>query len=131
MRTWNVEKPKQRQFAIAAFTIQLLMLAAMIVIMVWRDAGSWILTVVLLASLVPTFGAWQQTRMSTTANDDGLVIYGGFRTRRIPWSQVSAIGRHEAHDLVAMRHTDGQDVVLPGVHGEDVPELRGLLAEHR
>ncbi|CAN5403740.1 hypothetical protein BH23ACT6_BH23ACT6_08200 [soil metagenome] len=131
MRTWHVDKPKQRQFAIAALAIQVLMLAVMIALIIWRDAGSWILTLVIVASLMPTFVAWQQTQMSTTANDNGLVIYDGFRSRQIPWSQVSAIGRHETHDLVAMRHTDGQDVVLPGVHGEDVAQLRSLLGEHR
>lgn len=131
MQTWKVDKPQQRQFAIAAFVVQLLMMAVMIALIVWRDTG-WIFAIVIAASLVPSFLAWQQTRMSTSAGDEGIDIYDGFRTRHLPWSQVDAVGKHERYDhIVAVRHTDGSDVVLPGVHAKDVPELRHLVADHR
>lgn len=126
---YTVERPQQRQFAIAAFAVQLLMLAALIV---WRAPGAWILAVLILVSIVPTLLAWQRTRMNTTISDAGVDIYDGIRTRHLPWEQFDAVGKHERYDhIVAMRHTNGSDVVLPGVHASDVAQLRGILAQHR
>ncbi|MGB3685749.1 MAG: PH domain-containing protein [Ornithinimicrobium sp.] len=131
-RTYRVDRPQQRKFAIAAFAVQLLMLAVMIALIVWRDAGSWILTVVIAASLLPTLFAWQQTRMCTTISDGGVDVFDSFRTHHHPWEELTAVGRHERYDhLVAMRHTDGGDVVLPGVHASDVAELRVILTQQR
>ncbi len=129
---YTADKPQQRQFATAAFVVQLLMLVAMILAILWGSPWAWLLAFVIVVLLVPTLLAWQQTRMSTTVSQAGVDVNDGFRTRHIPWEQLDAVGKHEDYDgIVAMRHTDGSDVVLPGVHASDVAELRVILRVHQ
>lgn len=130
--TYTADRPQQRQFAMVASAVQLLLLAAMIAAILWGTPWAWLLAFVIVVTLVPTLLAWQQTRMHTTVSEAGVDVYDGFHTRHLPWEQLDAVGKHEKYDhVVAMRHTDGSDVVLPGVHASDVAELRAILEEHR
>ncbi|WP_193311457.1 PH domain-containing protein [Georgenia satyanarayanai] len=73
-------------------------------------------------------------RAGTVADDDGIEVCGGVRTRRVPWTtveEVRAVWSQWEDPKVEIRLTDGSVRTLPCVSTDDVPQLEELQARAR
>ncbi|WP_363322005.1 PH domain-containing protein [uncultured Serinicoccus sp.] len=59
----------------------------------------------------------------------GVRAYDGFRAKHVTWAQIEGVQVHSRHDqIVRLRLTQGEHLVLPGVHREDLEEVAHLMA---
>ncbi|WP_306357160.1 MULTISPECIES: PH domain-containing protein [unclassified Nocardia] len=78
----------------------------------FRTDWLWI-PAVAIVPLVVTFPLWL-TRLQTVVSGNGLEVRGLFRTRRVPWEQISGV-RIPGFNRVYATLADGNEIPLPGV----------------
>ncbi|MBF6238876.1 CFP-6 [Nocardia otitidiscaviarum] len=78
----------------------------------FRTDWLWI-PAVAIVPLVVTFPLWL-TRLQTVVSGNGLEVRGLFRTRRVPWQQISGV-RIPGFNRVYATLADGSEIPLPGV----------------
>jgi hypothetical protein len=96
-------------FAVLTFTICLTPLA----ISAW-----WLLELY----LIPIGLVWWIRRNGTTIADDGITTRGMVRTRRVAWSEVTAL-RLRTRSRIGAVLDNGAELPLPAVHVRDLPLL--------
>jgi hypothetical protein len=76
-------------------------------------------------------------RSRVTADERGLTVVNGYRTRAFEWSQVVAVNLRRGAPWAGMDLSDGTSIPMLGIQGSDghravraVRQLRRLLAEH-
>ena len=56
------------------------------------------------------------TKARTVISSDGIEVHDGYRTRRVPWSQVAGLQVHSRYDsLVRLRLVNDDNLVLQAV----------------
>jgi len=68
-------------------------------------------------------------RSRITADDDGLVVVNGYRTRRLEWAQVVAVQMPPGAPWPTLDLDDGTTISAMGIHGSDGARARAALAE--
>jgi hypothetical protein len=84
------------------------------------------------------FAAWFAiVRSRVTADQSGLTVVNGYRTRAFEWSQVVAVNLRRGAPWAGLDLSDGTSVSMFAIQGSDgqravraVRDLRGLVDEH-
>jgi len=83
----------------------------------------------LFALLVFVF--WTLSRSRVTATTDGLVVVNGWRTRRLAWAQVVAVGMPPGAPWATLDLADGTTVSALGIQGSDGARARRAVTDLR
>jgi len=75
--------------------------------------------------LIPIGVAYWIRHTGTTVDDDGIVARGMFRSRRVAWSDITAL-RLRTRSRVSAVRSSGPDLPLPAVHLRDLPLLAAV-----
>ncbi|WP_457110851.1 PH domain-containing protein [Marmoricola sp. URHA0025 HA25] len=84
------------------------------------------------------FIAWYALmRSRVSADERGVTVVNGYRSRVLEWSQVVAVNLRRGAPWAGMDLSDGTSISLLAIQGSDgqravraVRQLRGLVAEH-
>lgn len=129
-RTWKVDAPLRRFLGPAWVVVVVAVLVLLIGSIAAGSDVSWQPAVGVLLGLPAAVVLWRQSSARTTFTAIGVEVYDGFRTRRVPWSDVLAVGRHTRYrEIVSLRLTGGEDFVLLGVRGGDFEEVQLAVEE--
>lgn len=121
-----------------------LMLAAVVVtgwFAVEQDVRDAFTTFQRLTVLVMGLGVlacwWALLRTRVTAEEGGLTVVNGFRTRRLEWSQVLGVNLRRGAPWAGVDLSDGTSIVAFAIQATDgdravgaVRTLRALIAAH-
>jgi len=75
-----------------------------------------------LVYLVPVAVVVWVLRRRTTVDGESVTVRGLLRSRRVPWSEISAL-RLGRKSRVRAVLTDGDELPLPAIHVRDLPAL--------
>lgn len=129
-RTWKVNAPALKWLLPAWSVVVVALLVVMVLSIVAGSDVSWLSVVGVLLGLPAVVVIWRQLSAQTTFTATGVEVHDGWRTRRVLWSQVQAVGRHTRYQqIVSLRLTSGEDFVLPGVRGKDFDEIQRTVEE--
>lgn len=68
-------------------------------------------------------------RSRITADEGGLVVVNGYRTRRLEWAQVVAVHMPPGAPWPTLDLDDGTTISAMGIHGSDGARARTAIAE--
>ncbi len=127
-----------------AATLGFLMLAA-VVLVAWIAVGAEVRDDFSLFQRLTLLGMamgvvvcwWALMRTRVTADDSGVTVVNGYRTRRYVWNQVLAVNLRRGAPWAGIDLSDGTSITAFAIQATDgsravaaVRALRGLIAAH-
>ena len=82
-------------------------------------------------ALIYAVAGWAMGRCRVAADEEGLLVVNGFRSRRLDWAQVVAVEMPPGAPWATLDLADGTSISAMGIQGSDGRRARTAVREVR